>query len=72
MELKSNIDSVEVIIFFNESLFCLVNMINKYWQRVTTKESSKDVLFIFESSLHMPELKYDKHSLVPVNKHTPV
>lgn len=29
MKLKSNIDSVEVVIFFNEPVFWLVNKINK-------------------------------------------
>lgn len=82
MKLKSNIDSVEVIIFFNKSVFWLVNAINKMSDKEchfccvkncnTQKISFKDVLFIVESNLHMPELKYDKYNLIPDNKQTSV
>lgn len=78
MKLKSNIDSVEVIIFLNESAFWLVNRINKMSDKEchfccvkkcnTQRIAFKDVLFIVESNLHMPELKYDKYNLIPDKK----
>lgn len=87
MKLKSNIDSVEVVIFFNEPVFWLVNKINKMSDKEchfccvkkkkkqttnTQRISFKDILFIIESNLHMPELKYGKYNLISRNKHTSV